>query len=144
MTGLPPLPRYALIVDDEVIIAEDLRRRLQKLGYGILGPAVTAEQAIACARERRPALLLMDVRLQGPVDGVDTAALLIKELDLPVLFVTGCSDEATMARIAQLPSAATLVKPFDDRELKLAVDLAHGSQSVETPRQIGIRCIAPM
>ena len=124
MTGPSPLPRYALIVDDEVIIAEDLRRRLQKLGYGILGPVVTAEQAIACARERRPALLLMDVRLQGPVDGVDTAALLIKELDLPVLFVTGCSDEATMARIAQLPSAATLVKPFDDRELKLAVDLA--------------------
>ncbi|HEX9007464.1 MAG TPA: PAS domain S-box protein [Bacteroidota bacterium] len=117
------MPPCALIVDDEVIIARDLARRLQSLGYRTLGPAASAAQAIALARNDPPSLVLMDIRLQGPVDGIEAAACMIREMNLPVLFVTAWSDESVIARTREFPASAVLVKPFDDRELELAVEL---------------------
>ncbi len=121
-TGEQAVP-CALIVDDEIIIAQDLCRRLQALGYRTLGPATSADQALALARTGLPSLVLMDIRLHGPMDGLEAAAVLINEMSLPVLFITACSDEAVLGRAREFPASAVLQKPFDDRELDLAISL---------------------
>ncbi|MGA9120011.1 MAG: PAS domain S-box protein [Bacteroidota bacterium] len=113
-----------LIVDDEVIIAEDLRQRLIQSGYDVIGPVSSGAEAVHLAQTSRPDVALMDILLRGPMDGVEAAARISEEFLLPVVFITACSDLSTVERARSLPMASLLVKPFEDRELQLAMELA--------------------
>ncbi len=113
-----------LVADDEVIIAEDLRQRLTLAGYDVLGPVSSGADAIALAGTERPDVALMDIRLRGDVDGIVAAARISDEYLIPIVFITACSDTATMDRARALPMSTLLIKPFEDRELQLAMDLA--------------------
>lgn len=113
-----------LIVEDQAIIAGDLEDKLVRGGYQICGIATTAEEALDLARRHRPALALMDIRLQGAMDGIQTADIMRRELDIPVIFLSAHSDELTLQRAKAVNPYGFLVKPFDERELRLNIAMA--------------------
>jgi CheY-like chemotaxis protein len=115
------LKRCVLVVDDEPIIAELWCMHLEIMGVEVCATAEAAEAAIALAREHRPAVVLMDVRLQGAKDGVDAALAIAQSVGSKVIFVTGSRDPEAMARIRLLPQATTLFKPASERQLRSAI-----------------------
>ncbi len=113
-----------LIVEDELIVAMDLRQRLEASGYTVAGVAISASEAIDQARTRQPSLVLMDVQLQGGSDGIEAADRIRHELELPVIFLTANTDAATLARAKATAPFHFLQKPIKERELIFCIDTA--------------------
>ena len=113
-----------LVVEDEAIIARDLARRLEKLGYEVVGIADNGADALAQAAEQKPTLVFMDIVIQGPIDGIETAAQLLRQTDVPVVFLTAHADAATIHRAKQVGPYGYLVKPFEERELHTTIEMA--------------------
>src|SRR5207245_4339905 len=91
-------PSTLLIVEDEAVVAGDLEARLKRNGYTVCGVAVSGDEALALARQHRPDLALMDIRLQGAMDGIQTAEVLRRELDVPVIYLRANSDASMLQR----------------------------------------------
>jgi CheY-like chemotaxis protein len=85
-----------LVVEDERIVAMDLQEELGRLGYDAYAVASSGEEAIARATERCPDIVLMDIRIEGPLDGIETAAILRERFGIPCIFLTAHADEATV------------------------------------------------
>lgn len=117
-------PASILIVEDEAIVALDLRMQLEDLGYDVIGIADQSEDALKIAAAQRPDLVLMDVRLKGPVDGVQTAGMLVRLYQVPVVYLTAHSDDDTVQRAAGTAPYGYLTKPFQIRELRAAIEVA--------------------
>lgn len=113
-----------LVVEDEVIVAMDLTQHLEAMGYTVTGTAVTGEEAIRLARAQRPALVLMDIMLQGPMSGIDAARHIGHEIHIPVIFLTTLSDAETVRRAAEAAPYGYLTKPFQIKELRAAIEVA--------------------
>lgn len=113
-----------LIVEDETIVALDLRERLRGLGYEPCGIADSPDKAFALAAETRPQLVLMDIMLKGDGDGVSAAARIRAAMDVPIIFVTAFSDEETLERVKATSPYGYIVKPYHERELRIAIELA--------------------
>jgi PAS domain S-box-containing protein len=113
-----------LVVEDEAIVALDLRAQLEAMGHRVVGIADNAAQALELARSHRPQLALMDIVLRGDVDGVETAATLRRELGTPVIFLTSFSDPATVRRAAETGAHGYLTKPFQTKELRAGIEVA--------------------
>jgi CheY-like chemotaxis protein len=110
-----------LIVEDEAIIALDLKYRLRRLGYEVVGCTDTGEDAIRYARAMQPDLVLMDIQLKGPIDGIQAACQIRENIDIPVIFTSAQNDLATEMQIAKarpLFSMGFLSKPFADHTLQ--------------------------
>jgi CheY-like chemotaxis protein len=118
-----PRPKI-LIVEDEAVIAMEIEMRLGRMGYEVIGNAATGEKALALAEINRPDLALMDINLVGPVDGVETAARLRGRFGIPVVFLTAYSDDATIERATQAVPLGYLTKPFSDRDVRAAIEVA--------------------
>jgi two-component system cell cycle sensor histidine kinase/response regulator CckA len=112
-----------LIVEDEAIIARDLSQMLKKLGHTILDAVMTGEEAIAKAANLRPDLVLMDIRLPGKTDGVAAAIRIREEQEIPIMFLTGNTDEATLERAKAAAPLGYLPKPISERELRVWVEM---------------------
>ncbi|MBL0728543.1 PAS domain S-box protein [Piscinibacter sp. HJYY11] len=117
-------PSSILIVEDEAVVALDLKMQLEDLGYTVVGIADDAEQAVALATKHRPSLALMDIQLKGSVDGVEVAAQLRRQMDLPVIFLTSFSDAQTVRRAAGTAPYGYLTKPFQIKEVAAGVEVA--------------------
>lgn len=120
-----------LIVEDEAIVAADLEDRLQGLGYTVVGKAVTAADALRKAGETKADLVLMDIVLQGGADGTQAAEDIAKLYALPVVYVTAHTDEATVKRAQATRPYGYVLKPFDERELSIAIEIALYRNRVE-------------
>ena len=126
-----------LIVEDEVLIAEELQNRLTRLGFHVVGTADTGERAIQAAERLRPGLILMDVRLKGPMDGIRAAdgirvAAARKERDsAPVVFLTAHSDQETLDRAMGAEPFGYLTKPCDEMDLVVGIQMALNRHNVE-------------
>jgi PAS domain S-box-containing protein len=120
-----------LVVEDEAIVALDLKAELESRGYAVVGPADTGDKALALARNERPDLALVDVKLKGAMDGVELAQAFKRELDLPVIYLTSYSDAAMVQRAAQTTPYGYLTKPFQAKELQAAIDIALYKSSIE-------------
>ena len=109
--------RRALIVDDEVIFALNMEADMQELGFDVCDLAANGHQARTLAMSNQPDVVLMDVNLEGGREGIEVARWLHELCDVPIVFVTGCLDPDTLARISkQVPGARVLTKPvFRDR-----------------------------
>ncbi len=118
------LEKCVLIVDDEFLIAEGLRMQVEDMCLRVCAVAGTADDAVAQARLHRPAIVLMDVRLRGEKDGVDAALAIHGILGSKIIFITGSSDPATMARIQLDHPLAVLRKPVGERQLRAAIEIA--------------------
>jgi len=120
-----------LIVEDETIVALDMRSRLESLGYTVIGTAPSGEIAIALAKKYEPHLILMDIKLHGDTDGVETARRIRKVREVPVVFVTAYTDENTLRSVQGSSSYGYIVKPYHERELRIAIELALSKFSYE-------------
>ena len=117
-------PSSILIVEDEAIVALDLRLQLQELGYRVVGVAASAEAALALAAQHAPELVLMDVRLQGPMDGIEAAEALQRQQRVPLIFLTSHSDAETVHRAARTGPYGYLTKPYQIKELRAGIEVA--------------------
>ncbi len=113
-----------LIVDDEVVVAEDIRRQLRSLGYTVVGVASSGSDAIRLGGEHRPDLILMDIKLKGSMDGIEAARSIQARFDIPVIYLTAFSDDETLERARHTLPLAYLIKPFVSTDLRAAVELA--------------------
>lgn len=123
---LPEVPGKLkiLIVEDEFVIAIDLKESLESLGYNVLAIANSGMTAIEMATQLRPDLVLMDIRLQGDVDGTEAAAQIWDNLQIPVVYASGHSDVNTLERVKATASFGYILKPFEARELYVAIETA--------------------
>ncbi len=117
-------PSYILVVEDEAIVAMDIEDRLISMGYRFGGVAASGEQALTLAEAKQPDLVLMDIRLQGDMDGIVAAEEMRRRFHVPVIFLTAYSEEATLERAKLAEPYGYVLKPFDDRELKSAIEIA--------------------
>lgn len=113
-----------LVVEDEPIVALDIERTLSDLGYDVAGQLRTGEEAIVAASRLRPDLILLDVRLAGKLDGIEAARAIRAEHDVPIVYLTSHSDEATVARAAETEPHGYVLKPFGARDLRTTIEIA--------------------
>lgn len=113
-----------LIVEDDALVALGIRMTLTELGYEVVGIAASEGEAVTLAGAERPDMALMDIRLRGPVDGVDTARRLRSEFGIRSLYLSAYADEQTMARVAQTFPLGFVQKPYSAPQLKAALELA--------------------
>jgi two-component system cell cycle sensor histidine kinase/response regulator CckA len=113
-----------LIVEDERLVARELGMRLEEHGYRVTARVAAADEALRAASEQVPDLVLMDIRLEGERDGIETAELLHQRFDVPVIFLTAHSDDATVDRAKRSGAAGYLIKPPKERELLVAIEVA--------------------
>jgi len=119
-----------LVVEDEGIVAEEIRSRLKKLRYEA-AVASSGEEAIKKAEETRPDLVLMDIRLRGDIDGVEAAQEIRARFDIPVVYVTAYTDEATLQRAKTTEPYGYILKPFEDKELRTSIEVALYKHNIE-------------
>ncbi len=121
-----------LLVEDDSINAEYLRNALEQLAYELTGVAFSGEDAIRLASEQRPHLVLMDIELAGKMDGIEAAAQIQAQWDIPVVYLTAYADHETLARAKISDPFGFLVKPIQhNRELRAAIEIALYKHAVE-------------
>ncbi len=121
--------RSVLIVEDEPIIAADLKDRLVDLGYEVMASVESGEEALLQVSAQAPDIILMDVHLAGKLDGVETALRLRETTNAPLIFLTSNSDDATFRRARQAKPQAFISKPYRGRDLAHTIALAIGDAS---------------
>jgi CheY-like chemotaxis protein len=121
-----------LIVEDESIIALDLRNSLRKRGFEVPAIVSSGEDAIRKAAEIEPDVILMDIVLQGAIDGVEAARRIRERLDIPIVYVTAYVDGNIRDRAGVTTPSTFLIKPFDEKELLSAIETAIRSRGTET------------
>jgi two-component system, response regulator PdtaR len=113
-----------LLVEDDDIIARVAEWRLKNLGYEVCGRAVSAAEAMELVVNAKPDLVLMDINIKGDVDGIETAKMIKKGFNIPVVYVTSHSDGPTLERAKETQPDGFIVKPFEDNDLRVAIELA--------------------
>jgi CheY-like chemotaxis protein len=116
-------------VEDSTIVAWEICDRLTRKGYEVLPPVISGEQAVAAARRGTPDLVIMDIRLRGAMDGIEAVREIQKRTSIPVIYLTGNSDEATTRRVLETHPVAKLTKPFDEYDLLTAVAQAFNQKT---------------
>ena len=124
-----------LIVEDEGILAIGLKKKLEKLGYNVPAIASSGNEAIDLAAKCRPDLILMDIVLKGEMDGIEAADKIRSTLKIPVIYLTAYSDEDTVKRAMVTEPFGYLVKPYNDRDLQIALEMTLYKQSMEKLRE---------
>ncbi len=114
-----------LIVEDEIIIAKDIENTLIKDGFNVVGIVSAGEKAIEEITKTNPDLILMDIKLKGKMDGIETAEIIKNQFDLPVIYLTSYKDEQTLLRARITEPYGYIIKPFDPKELKILIDISY-------------------
>ena len=113
-----------LVVEDERIVSMDLQRRLKAMGYEVAGSAVSGEEAIEKAEKLRPDMVLMDIMLDGELDGIQAAEIIRARFSIPVIYLTAYADSATLERAKITEPFGYILKPFEERELHGHIEIA--------------------
>ena len=121
-----------LIVEDELLIAKSIAKKLEKLGYNIVKIVASGREAIQYASEASLNLILMDIAIKGKIDGIETANSIKKIVDTPIIFLTAYANDETLNRASKTGCYGYLIKPFRDKELQATVQMTlskHREQS---------------
>lgn len=113
-----------MVVEDELIVAEDLTNWLTSLGYVVSARATTGQEAVRQCEVSPPELVLMDILLPGGMDGIQAAEIIRRRFDIPVVYITASSDDATLARAKVTEPFGYILKPFDERGLYSTIEMA--------------------
>lgn len=126
-----------LIVEDERLVAEDLRDTLTQVGYSVTGIVASGEKAVERVPEAAPDLVLMDINLGGDMDGIAAAEIIRSRFGTPVVYLTAFSNDRTLARARETDAFGFIVKPFQEKAVIAAIEMAlgkHGKERVERHR----------
>ena len=110
-----------LIVEDEIIIALSMKQELEKRGYLVIDISMSGDHAIEMTKKHYPHIILMDYKLQGNKDGIETAVIIHNMVQIPIIFITGNSDKQTLEKIEQLPLVELMNKPVDYNNLDITI-----------------------
>ena len=124
-----------LIVEDDGIVARDIQNRLKSLGFEVTASVSSGEEAIIKAKEDLPDLVLMDIVLKGEMDGIEAAEIIRSRFDIPVIFLTAYADEERLERAKLTIPLGYILKPFQDRDLKIAIEMALYAAKVDAKRK---------
>ena len=113
-----------VIVEDEPIVAMDIKRCLKQLGYQVAGVAANSEDAVQQIVDNRPDLVLMDIRLKGDIDGIETAWRIRQRVNVPIVYLTAHSDPETLERAKFTEPYGYILKPYEDRDLHTTIEMA--------------------
>lgn len=113
-----------LIVEDEIIIAEDIQTKLIRMGYSVPAVVSSGEEAIVKVKENNPDLILMDIVLFGKMDGIEAAEKIHSFSDVPIIYLTAFADQDTLERAKITEPFGYLIKPFKERELLITLEMA--------------------
>ena len=113
-----------LIVEDNNIVMLELKNRLEDMGYKVTDTASSGIEAVKKAKIHSPDLIMMDIRIKGEIDGIETAGRIRKDLDIPVLYLTAHSDEDTLRRAKFTEPYGFIIKPYEERELFSTIEMA--------------------
>jgi response regulator NasT len=117
-------PHRIVVAEDESIVRLDLKEMLENQGYLVVGEATDGKSAVNLARELKPDLLLMDIKMPGEIDGIAAAKILAEERVAPVLLLTAFSDREFVDRARESGVMGYIVKPFGEAELVPAIEVA--------------------
>lgn len=113
-----------LIVEDESIVALNIKNRLEALGYIIVATTSSGESAIQIAQENNPDLVLMDIKLKGVIDGIEAATQIWNRFQIPVVYLTAYSDEETVERAKVTEPYGYILKPFEAKDLGTTIEIS--------------------
>ncbi len=113
-----------LIAENERIFAIDIKNSLHRMGCEVMEIVSSGEDVIRKVTEEKPDLILMDINLDGALDGIETAEIISSKYDIPVIYLTAYSDRETLHRAKITEPYGYLVKPFDSREIEIAIEMA--------------------
>jgi signal transduction histidine kinase len=120
-----------LVVEDEGVLAKGIEKKMVALEYSVTGIAFSGQEAIRMAEENRPDLVLMDIKLDGEMDGVETAGHIREKFDIPVVYLTAYSDKETIRRAKITEPYGYILKPVNERELHCNIEMALYKHKVE-------------
>ncbi len=120
-----------LIVEDEMIIAEDIRITLEKFNYDVIDIVPTGKRALEIIENNKPDLVLMDIKLRGNIDGIQTAKLINQKYDIPIVYLTANADLSTYEEAKLTSPFGYLIKPFKERELHATIEMAFYKSAAE-------------
>jgi len=118
------MQKRILIVEDEMIIAEDIKRSLLNYDYGITDKVTSGAKALASIKKDQPDLILMDIKIEGELDGIDTTSKIAQYFTIPVVYLTANADQATLERAKNTNPYGYLVKPFEEIDLNATIQIA--------------------
>jgi two-component system, response regulator PdtaR len=126
---MPPIPRI-LIVEDDEIICNLITTMLERKGYAVVGKISSGEEAIVKAAELEPDLVLMDINLEGVLDGVAAARYIFQLFHFPIVFLTALCDDGLLERAKQAQPLGYILKPFTDKDLTANVEMALNNHAI--------------
>jgi DNA-binding LytR/AlgR family response regulator len=129
-------PLRILIVEDEMVIGANISLQLSRLGYEVTGIVPRGEEALVHIRENQPDIVLLDIQLKGNIDGIQTAEIMQKEFDIPVIYLTANSDDAHFNRAKATHPYGFISKPFKNLDLKRAIELTISRLQSSTRNEI--------
>jgi len=112
------------IIEDEALVAREISSRLTQMGYQVVVIAYNYDQALSRIQDVKPDLLLVDIRLKYEQEGIDVAREIVAERDIPIIFLTAYSDEETVAKAKTLAPYGYIIKPVENRELQITIEIA--------------------
>jgi len=129
-------PINIFIVEDEMIIAANISLQLSKLGYNVSGIVSRGEEALVHIKKNKPDIVLFDIQLKGKLDGIETAELMLKEFDIPIIYLTANVDDAHFERAKNTKPHAFISKPFKKLDLQHAIELTVGRLETKNNAEI--------
>ena len=113
-----------LVAENERIIAVDIKNSLQRLGFKVTALVSSGEEVLKKVKEERPDLILMDITLDGSLNGIETAEIITTNYNIPVIYLTAYGDRETIQKAKITEPYGYLIKPFDSREIEIAIEMA--------------------
>ena len=123
-----------LVVEDEAIVAMETAKSLQNLGYEVISTVNSGDVAIKKAEDENPDIILMDIRIQGDKDGIETAEIIRNKYGIPVIYTTAYSDDERIERAKQTIPFGYIIKPTQERDLKVTLEMALYVTRIEAER----------
>jgi len=128
------------IVEDEAIIAEEIKSTLELLGFAIAGHTMNGDKALDHFASTDADLILLDINIKGTLNGIDLAKIIREKYDIPFIFLTSFSDRDTLSQVKDLMPYGYIVKPFNEHDLKVNIELALHKYEQETQTQSFTKC----
>lgn len=125
-----------LVVEDESIIAADIAMSLQGMGYEVIPTVSSGNKAIMKIEENRPDLILMDIVIKGEMDGIETAEQIGEQFQIPIIFLTAYADKKTLERAKKTGPFGYITKPFEEVDLRVAVEIGLYKAKMEAEREM--------